>query len=183
MKRIMILGLIAALLIPGCGQTDGNQVVMTISEYEAMKEAAETNTKSESETTETSEEESTEEAAVTPLATIAPKDDFKDGDLIGEWAGTCKKKEYADDNSVVETSDMDVFLAINSDNTFTLIASGDKKSGKWEKASESGRILSLLNVNSAGEQHDNGWSFGKLNGHFVLSFNDWHHYDVEMTKQ
>lgn len=181
MKRIIILGLIAALMIPGCGQTDSDKVVMTVSEYEALKAQAEKASESEESASETAEKSEAEEV---PTETPKPSEDVN---LIGEWGGEYDLKLYDSETKTVNDvgKSATAFLSINEDGSWSGIINGEKKDGRWEKVSDSGKMLSLIRYETlAGKQEEyDGWSFGYVNNKYIFTFVRSLGYDVEMTRQ
>ena len=178
MKKIIILGLIAALLIPGCGQTDSDKIVMTVSEYEALKAQAEKASESEESAPETAEKSKAEEV---PTETPKPSEtaNKEPADFIGEWTGVYHAKSYTDDGeTIIESEDESIaYLAINEDGTWSTLIEGSTIEGSWEKMTDSVLRLKLPDFDNV------YFTFSCLNGKYMYSVNHWHHYDIEMTKQ
>lgn len=166
MKRIIVLLLIIAMILPGCGQS-GDQVVLTVSEYEALKAQAEK-----------------PQETVDIKETETPKESVKKEkpSFTGEWTGQYYLKDDAEDGKPVETDqETTAYLALNDDETWTSLLEGETQTGKWEEATPS--VLKLYIAYGDGELSSLYYTFSYINGVYTFSFDYWHHYDVAMTKQ
>lgn len=185
-KAILIIVLVIILLIAAfyvymfwdMAQQDKHERKME--EIEAMEKAGVSKPAEEKESVKDKISETVKSAGESIKNTMSIN---SEKDLIGEWNGEYYQCEFDDDGNKKQTDEIgNAFIAINSDGTWTLTHHGGKNTGTWEKISDSGKMLSLKNdIN--GEEVDQEWTFGLVNGKVILSFNHWFHYDVEMTKQ
>lgn len=175
MKRILAIAIVSFLLA-GCGQT-GDKVTMSVSEYEALKEAA-------GESVQVAESSSSSVSEQIDFVEDE-KVDFNPADLIGEFEGTFHTKRFDDtaDMEVETDKKWTVYIETREDGTWTLLVEGETRTGKWESIMNSGKVLNLLVYSDYFDEYeDRGWALSFLKGKTILHFFLGTDYEVEMKK-